>query len=248
MIKTFQVGLNLTCLCAIGVAGVEWRRAQTGKEIRWKRPSRKMLGRKDYRSLIWLWVNQVVVSFWSLFFCCWDNEKISILARAGSECSLSFSTWIEIRACAAWKRGFGEWGRRRGMEDWLQRSKRSCLRLLFLYNIHWGLNKRILQGGYSSLGFSIEKGIARGETQVGLQFHLAVSSASWYSDLQSVVGRSPPSVSPHIQLPCRGDTLSQKTVMLCTHTLKSAGMLDHLCAKYHACEGDSIPDSVAIRN
>ena len=31
-------------------------------------------------------------------------------------------------------------------------------------------------------------------------------------------------------------------------TLKSAGMLDQLCAKYHACEGDSIPDSVAIRN
>lgn len=34
-------------------------------------------------------------------FCCRYNEKISILARAGSECSLTFSTWIEIRACAA---------------------------------------------------------------------------------------------------------------------------------------------------
>ena len=32
VIKTFQIGLILACLCAIGVAGVEWKRAQTGKE------------------------------------------------------------------------------------------------------------------------------------------------------------------------------------------------------------------------
>ena len=32
VIKTFQVGLILACLCAIGVAGVEWKRSQTGKE------------------------------------------------------------------------------------------------------------------------------------------------------------------------------------------------------------------------
>lgn len=32
VIKTFQVGLILACLCTIGVAGVEWKRAETGKE------------------------------------------------------------------------------------------------------------------------------------------------------------------------------------------------------------------------
>ena len=32
VIKTFQVGLILACLCAIGVSGVEWKRAHTGKE------------------------------------------------------------------------------------------------------------------------------------------------------------------------------------------------------------------------
>ncbi|KAI4270681.1 MAG: hypothetical protein L6R38_007046 [Xanthoria sp. 2 TBL-2021] len=36
VMKTFQVGLILACLCAIGVAGVEWKRAQTGKETQVK--------------------------------------------------------------------------------------------------------------------------------------------------------------------------------------------------------------------
>ncbi|KAL8811795.1 MAG: hypothetical protein Q9200_001527 [Gallowayella weberi] len=36
MIKTFQLGLILACLYALGVAGVEWRRAQTGKETQVK--------------------------------------------------------------------------------------------------------------------------------------------------------------------------------------------------------------------
>ena len=36
VIKTFQVGLILACLCAIGVAGVEWKRAPTGKETKTK--------------------------------------------------------------------------------------------------------------------------------------------------------------------------------------------------------------------
>ncbi|KAL8676292.1 MAG: hypothetical protein Q9186_007179 [Xanthomendoza sp. 1 TL-2023] len=37
VIKTFQLGLILTCLCAIGVVGVEWKRAQTGKETQTKK-------------------------------------------------------------------------------------------------------------------------------------------------------------------------------------------------------------------
>ena len=32
VMKVFQVGLILACLCAVGVAGVEWRRAQTKKD------------------------------------------------------------------------------------------------------------------------------------------------------------------------------------------------------------------------
>ncbi|KAL8807193.1 MAG: hypothetical protein Q9182_000875 [Xanthomendoza sp. 2 TL-2023] len=36
VIKTFQLGLILACLCALGAAGVEWKRAQTGKKTQVK--------------------------------------------------------------------------------------------------------------------------------------------------------------------------------------------------------------------
>ncbi|KAL8656351.1 MAG: hypothetical protein Q9226_002700 [Calogaya cf. arnoldii] len=36
VMKTFQLGLILACLCTIGAAGVEWKRAQTGKDTQVK--------------------------------------------------------------------------------------------------------------------------------------------------------------------------------------------------------------------